>query len=143
MKVLIPIDGSKCSQNTLAWAAQSLNKEQTQFVLIHIIPSGIPELVTEVYQVEDALKVLDDARTYLTAQGLNVLATEYLEGDPVESICRMAEDLNVDQVLMGSHGRSGLIKMLLGSVSSGVMEKCKKPVFIYRNHENASVSASV
>ena len=118
---------------TLEWACQTLDKQSTEFYLVHVIPSGIPELVTETYQVKDALTMLDQAKERIKQCGGNIVKAEYLEGDPVEGICQYANDENVDQVLMGSHGRTGLMKMLLGSVSSGVLEHCDRQVFIFKN----------
>ncbi len=133
MKVLIPVDGSECSRNTLEWACQTLDKGNTEFYILHVIPRGIPELVTEEFQVEDALKIINAAETFMREHGAKVARYEYMEGDPVKSICEYAEAQDVDQVLMGSHGRTGLSKILLGSTSTGVMETCHKPVFIYKN----------
>ena len=133
MKVLIPVDGSTCSENTLTWATQLLNHQTNRYVLLHVIPHGVPELVTEVFQVDDALKLLKKSEQTLIAAGCTVEKTAYSEGDPVSAICKFAEAENVDQILLGSHGRTGLAKLLLGSISTGVLEHCKKPVFIYKN----------
>ncbi|MBK8190849.1 MAG: universal stress protein [Vampirovibrionales bacterium] len=138
MKVLIPVDGSECSNATLAWAAQTLDKATAELHLFYVIPRGIPELVTEEYQVEDAITVLHHAQATLKAAGCHVGSHEYAEGDPVQEICDYADAIEADQVLMGSHGRSGLARILLGSVSSGVMEHCRRPVFIYKNVKPAS-----
>lgn len=133
MKVLIPVDGSECSKNTLEWACKTLDKNNTEFYILHVIPRGIPELVTEEFQVEDALKIINGAEAFVRGQGGKVAKYEYMEGDPIKAICDYADSEAVDQVLMGSHGRTGLSKILLGSISTGVMEQCRKPVFIYKN----------
>lgn len=138
MKVLIPIDGSECSTATLQWAANTLDKAVTEFHLLHVIPRGIPELVTEEYQIEDALTLLHEAEATLKAAGCRVGGHEYTEGDPVHEICDHADAIGADQVLMGSHGRTGLAKILLGSISSGVLEHCRRPVFIFKNVAKAS-----
>lgn len=129
MKVLIPVDGSESAQATLEWAVHTLDKQNNRFVLLVVIADP---MIAE-YEVEDGAKVLHQARQYLEANGATVLKSEYVQGDPVESICRYAEEEGMDQILIGSHGRSGVAKLLLGSVSEGVLERSKVPVFVYRN----------
>ncbi len=133
MKVLIPIDGSDTSLRTLSWACELLDTSSTEFHLLHVVPKEVPELVTPTYEIEDTLKMLKEAEKMVAGNGGKVGSAKYIEGEPVHSICAYAKEINVDQILMGSHGRSGLMKVLLGSVSSGVLEKSETPVFIYKN----------
>lgn len=85
------------------------------------------------YDIADAVAMLNKAHDFLQRQGCRVIKTEYVLGDPVDEICRYADTHDLDQILIGSHGRSGLNKLLMGSVSEGVLEHCQKPVFLYRN----------
>lgn len=133
MKVLIPVDGSAPSQNTVAWASSVFNPQHTQYYLLVVVPKTIPELSTEEYEIEDALRVLNTYTATITKNGGTVAKAEYIIGDPAQAICQYADELQVDQILMGSHGRTGLSKLLLGSVSTAVFEHAKQPVFIYRN----------
>lgn len=128
MRVLIAVDGSQSSQQTLEWAASVLNHQSNSYCLLTVISEP---MIAE-YKLEDALKALEEAKAYLERQGCRVEKAEYMTGDPVQRICQYADDEAMDQVLVGSHGRSGLGKVLLGSVSEGVLEQCQKPVFIYR-----------
>ncbi len=132
IKVLLPVDGSPESYSSLELASQILDKQHTRFFLLHVISKVFPELFTEEYQVEDAVKLLKQSKTFLEDRGCDVERAEYVLGDPVDSICRYADEMDVDQILMGSHGASGILKTLLGSVSAGVMEHASKPVFIFR-----------
>lgn len=133
-RILIPTDGSDCSQKTLVWAIETLNPQKTVIDLYHVIKT-LPDIPMEPFDIEEANKVLDDAKSHLQAHGFTVERSEYSTGDPGERICAAAEEWGVDQVLVGSHGRQGLSKLLLGSVSSRVLEHCTKPVFVYRNVE--------
>ena len=131
MKVLIPIDGSDCSRDTIQWAINTLNKDQTEYYLLSVIADP---MIAE-YEIEDANKFLDEARGELESANCKVEKAEYLMGTPAETICNYADEMDVDQVLIGSHGRTGLAKVFLGSVSTAVLEHCHKPVFLYRNVE--------
>ena len=56
--------------------------------------------------------------------------TEVLDGDPVDSILRRAVELDADLVAVGANGRNPDAGALLGSVSSGVLERSELPVLI-------------
>lgn len=132
MKILLPVDGSECARETLEWVSQMFDKKRTQYYLVNVI-SVVPQLSTQDYETEDAITILKHAKSQLDAIGCSVIATDYLFGDEVDQICSYAEELNVDQVVIGSHGRKGFSKLLLGSVGVGVLQNCKRPVIVYRN----------
>jgi nucleotide-binding universal stress UspA family protein len=56
----------------------------------------------------------------------------YLQGSPVTEILEFAERENVDLIIMASHGRTGLSRLLMGSIAEGVMRKAPCPVLIVR-----------
>ena len=56
----------------------------------------------------------------------------YLRGSPVAEILEFAERENVDLIVMASHGRTGLARLLMGSVAEGVMRKAPCPVLIVK-----------
>jgi len=134
MKILLPIDGSDCSARTVQWATATFNKQATEYYLLIVIPVYTEMNMVE-YEVLDATKLLKETRMALESQGCRVAKAEYVLGEAVTQICDYAEEMSVDQVVIGSHGRTGFNKLLLGSVSIAVMEHCKRPVSVYRNFE--------
>lgn len=136
--VLLPIDGSEQAHGMVTWFAQFFPPEKFSVSLLQVVPT-IGELPVEPYEIEYASKSLDQAKATLTQAGFNIKHNEYIIGDPAESICTVANDYHVDQIIVGSHGRSGLFKALLGSVSSQVLEHAKQPVIIYK--QPAAVTA--
>ena len=56
----------------------------------------------------------------------------YLTGSPAAQILKLAEQERIDLIVMGSHGRTGLSKVLMGSVAEGVMRKAACPVLIVK-----------
>ena len=131
MKVLVPIDGSDCSLVTLRWAALTLNKESTQYYLLSVVS----DMMRAEFEIPYFTELLDKAHNELTQSGCNVIKAEFVMGDPVTEVCKYADTMDVDQVLVGSHGRTGMAKAFLGSVSTGIMEHCHKPVLLFRNVE--------
>lgn len=134
MKILLPIDGSECSESTLRWVADIFNKQTSEYYLIFVMPIGTDFPVVESSLVEVTV-MLQKAQSTLEEQGCRVIESEYLLGFPVDRICHYAETKDIELVVMGSHGRSGLSKMLMGSISEGVLEHCKRSVVVFKNLE--------
>jgi len=131
MKVLLPIDGSDCSYDTLKWVTETFDKATTDYFLISITPIVMDFPMTE--EVMSATtELLKITKKNLEAQGCRVLAAEQLVGFPNSQICQYADEGDFDLVIVGSHGHSGFTRIVLGSVSEGVLEHCGKPVIVYR-----------
>lgn len=146
MKVLLPIDGSNSSLDTLAWAIENFNKDATHYYLLYVVVEDLSSCAIREHWVQEATAVLNEAIEKLNAHGCHIHKAEYRFGEPVDEICSYAESSDIDQILIGTHGRTKLAKLLMGSVSSKVLEICKKPVLVYRNiqlvKENFSAAAS-
>jgi nucleotide-binding universal stress UspA family protein len=57
-----------------------------------------------------------------------------LSGEPAATIVRLAKDEGVDMIVMGTHGRTGLLRMLMGSVAEAVVRRADCPVLTYKHH---------
>ncbi|MGQ9691934.1 MAG: universal stress protein [Thermaceae bacterium] len=139
-RILMPIDGSPCSEQALRHGlglARALSaKVHFLYVLenpaqaIWITPESVPyglELLEDLRRIgEEAVnKALQQARE------LGVEATgEVKEGLPVPTIVEESE--RYDLLVMGTHGRTGLDKLLLGSVTEGVLHRTKTPTLAVR-----------
>jgi nucleotide-binding universal stress UspA family protein len=139
--MLLPVDGSECSEKTLYWVSETFDKRNAEYYLLFVIPV-LPDLNTVEYDIMDATTMLKRAKAEMERSGCNVVRAEYVLGDVVDQICRYAEEIDADQVVLGSHGRSGLAKLLLGSVSIRVLEHCPCNVTIYRNVEKKAAAAA-
>ncbi|MGQ9753621.1 MAG: universal stress protein [Thermaceae bacterium] len=139
-RILMPIDGSPCSEQALRHGlglAKALSaKVHFLYVLenpaqaIWITPESVPyglELLEDLRRIgEEAVnKALQQARE------LGVEATgEVKEGLPVPTIVEESE--RYDLLVIGTHGRTGLDKLLLGSVTEGVLHRTKTPTLAVR-----------
>jgi nucleotide-binding universal stress UspA family protein len=141
MKVLLPIDGSDCSNQTIQWAAETFGKADTHYYLLLVIPV-LPDLNTVEFDIVEASAMLRRAKNQLEAAGCLVDRAEYVLGDTVDQICRYADVIDADQVVLGSHGRSGLAKLLMGSTSIRVLEHSHRPVTVHRNVEAQCYSSA-
>jgi nucleotide-binding universal stress UspA family protein len=64
-------------------------------------------------------------------------------GDVARTICSVASELGVDTIIVGSHGRGGLGRLLLGSVSEHVVRHAPCPVLVVREHDSGGQSSTI
>jgi nucleotide-binding universal stress UspA family protein len=124
MKILIGIEDSIFSENAARFVAQRPWHSGTQVRLISAVEmdpmSGYVELEkSEIYN--QASEVIDRAVAILRGGGAEFeITTKIVEGNPKHVILDEADHWNPDLIVVGSHGRSGLGRFLLGSVSQAI-----------------------
>src|SRR6185503_15716649 len=93
-------------------------------------------------QTNTVLELQNAAKDYLekikSQLGDSSIQTLIKEGDSGDAILEAANDSNADVIVMGTHGRRGLDKILMGSVAEKVMRHSKIPLFIIPSKENES-----
>lgn len=139
-KILMPTDGSACSQKAITEGlevAKSMGANVTFLYAVENIGSSLwisPESVPYGLElIEDLRRVGSEAlsKAVELAQAAGVEAeTKLVEAKPVDAI--LAEAKNHDLIVMGTHGRSGLDRFLLGSVTEAVLHRSDKPVLVLR-----------
>ena len=78
-------------------------------------------------------EILDHAKQLFAEQGV-VVDTQIIEGIEVHTeLVKLVEQVNADLVVMGSHGRKGLKKMVLGSVAQNLLGEIHVPVLVVRD----------
>jgi nucleotide-binding universal stress UspA family protein len=145
-KILCPTDFSPGSRQALHMAAALAREGRAQLVLAHVWqPSQwatggefqlAPDVIRELVDSEEA----ELAKWKLEAKELGVkeIATRFLTGAPWDQIVDAAQDdRGIDLIVMGTHGRTGLKHVLLGSVAEKVMRHAPCPVLIVRAREGA------
>lgn len=140
-KILMPTDGSAASANAIREGlevAKSMGAEVTFLYAIENLNSALwisPESVPYgIELMEDLKKVGNEAlnRAIEVAKTAGVPAqSKLVELRPVDAILQTAKDF--DMVVMGTHGRSGLDRFMLGSVTEAVLHRCEKPVLVLRS----------
>jgi nucleotide-binding universal stress UspA family protein len=141
MKILLPYDGSRHARRAVQFvAARSPLAGRHPTVWLLNVQTPMPnEIMTvstrkqasEIY-ARRAENLLQPVRARLKRAGLTV-RTAHTVGMPGLRIARAARDKKVDLIVMGSHGRSAVAGMLLGSVASTVLAHCKTPVLLLRD----------
>ena len=135
---LIPIDFSRGSEVALNYALRAARQNNARLILLHVIPAAM------VYPSEgtafDFYRLLErDAREKFSklAKRKKLKPGEYeiviSRGlSPGEVIAKEAKKLKVDMIVMASHGRTGLQRLLLGSVAERTLRCADRPVLIVK-----------
>ncbi|WP_246998320.1 universal stress protein [Halosolutus gelatinilyticus] len=137
--VLVPIDRSEQSRNALDYALREYPDDR--ITVLHVIQfdrtstyndSGFPYTDEYVERVrEKGREILDAARETAAERGVEV-TVELARGRPARTITAYAEDNDLDHIVVGSHGRSGPSRVLLGSVAETVTRRSPVPVTTVR-----------
>ncbi len=92
------------------------------------------------HQLRDEHRELQENGARLEAEGIQVAAL-LMPGDPIVKILDEAEKLDVDLIVMGSHGHGAIYELLVGSVTEGVLRKTRRPVLVVPSEREAPQSA--
>jgi nucleotide-binding universal stress UspA family protein len=160
-KVLIPLDGSDFSRQILPHVSRFFPVSQCELVLVRVAPHpsgnvGLPPRASEagVPMYESERDVLANAHPVYASQEIestmatlkNELHVEAVRleeagyrvtsnirfGDPAKEIADAADEADADMIAMTTHGRSGLNRLIFGSVAEKVMRNAKIPVMVAR-----------
>lgn len=143
-KILVPIDGSDTSSRGLAEAVKLAKDQHATIRLIHVVNELMVVASYEgtIYSGEliqalreSGQKVLDKAQQQLEAAGIQV-ETELLEahgGQAGNAIVKDAEQCHADIIVLGTHGRRGLNRVVMGSDAEQVVRQASIPVLLIRN----------
>ncbi len=144
MKVLVAIDGSEYSQRALSRLGEFLPAKTDEVVLVNVSPNpavgavglvGPPYIdyaaLSEQLRAEGAA-VLSQGAEVVSRGGYSVRQV-FREGDPATEILELAQSEAVGLVVVGSHGRTGLRRFLLGSVSDKVMTHAPCSVLVIKH----------
>jgi nucleotide-binding universal stress UspA family protein len=155
-RIVVPIDFSEATARVVDLARQLAKVFNAEIHLVHVrelgaaVPTvvgygltGIPELapVSSVpgpalettplaAQADESQKAkLAEWQVEIAQAGITVELHEPT-GDVAEEILRQAEALNADLIVMGAHGHGAMYKLLVGSVTEGVLKRSKYPVLL-------------
>jgi len=120
-RILHPSDLSRSPDPAFALACDLAAEHYARLIVLHVIESPVTYgemIMVEPY--EDRVRRLGQLRELHGPQGVEV--THRLEeGKPAKVIVRVAEELHCDLIVMGTHGRHGLSRFLIGSVAEHVV----------------------
>lgn len=136
-RILVPTDGSDAVDAAVDHAIDLAETYGAEVRAIYVVDTATLSAEMDTPQVIDALQAeganaVRAVEERATAAGFDRVRTEVLRGTPHAAILKYAEDNDVDLVVMGTHGRSGLDRYLLGSVTEKVVRTSDVPVLTVR-----------
>jgi nucleotide-binding universal stress UspA family protein len=140
-KILYPTDFSDVSKKAIDYIKQLKGGGSETVIVLHVINErGMRaiERYASGNSMEIEQRIMDDAKQELKAIEDNLkksgfkVKTMIQRGVPLLEILKAEEEENISVIVIGSHGKSNLEEMFLGSVSEKVSRKCKSPVLIVK-----------
>lgn len=130
MKVLLAIDDSKFSEAAIQAVIQQMRTDTTEVCVLHVVP-----LASLIQSVRQGRELVAKAEQLLNKAGFKVHTTVE-QGDPRERVIDYAASWHADLIVVGSHGRTGLERFLMGSVAESVVRHSNRSVEIVRTRES-------
>jgi nucleotide-binding universal stress UspA family protein len=148
-RVLVPLDGSLVAEGIIPFIMEIAGPLDLQVVLLRVLVPVPPMAVEGTRQVviEDFAKHRAEAAEYLAAMASELRAKgvrvtkDVRRGEPVAEILAGAREAEADLIAMTTHGRSGLGRLLFGSVAEAVLRQAEVPVFLMRASDKAAARA--
>jgi len=145
-RILFPTDFSHTGDAALAFATSLAKESDGRLIIVHVQEAplaygggemyyGIPEPTTdELVNMLHEVKPTDSS-----------VPVEYrlVTGDPADAVVHLAEDDDVDLIVLGSHGRTGLTRLLMGSVAEAIVRKAHCPVLVYKQPVRKLAAAGI
>ena len=138
-KILVPVDFSDQSAAALEYASAFAKDYGAELLIVHVIEPVIQDLegIEPIEAVEGLQAALRDVRPKDESIGYS---HRMLDGPPADAILRLAEEESVEMIVMGTHGRTGFKRLIMGSVAEEVVRKAACPVLTLRQPGSASES---
>jgi len=135
IKILLPTDFSESSKAALGYASTLAAETGAKLIIAHVFNdtpvylagyagmATVPDYSEEVERANR--KLLEQVQP--TKSNIQV-EHRFLDGSPEKEIVGLADREQVDLIVMGTHGRTGLSRLLMGSIAEGVLRNAKCPV---------------
>lgn len=141
--ILVPTDFSEYSDRALQEAIDIANQYHSKIYLLHVAEMVIhctvdycldPQTVTQVENetIQASKKMMHDQVAKFQKSNAVEIITEIRKGTPYEEILKDQQEKNIDLIVIASHGQTGLMRYLVGSVAEKVLRHSKSPVLLVR-----------
>ena len=140
MKILLPIDGSEHTKRMLGYIAAhddllGPGHDYTVFTVVPAVPVHVTRFLDhatiDTYYKDQAEEVMRPVKRFAEQKGWKI-RTAHASGPAAEGIAAFADAEKPDLIVMGTHGHSSLGNVIMGSVATGVLARCKQPVLLIR-----------
>ncbi|MGO4813489.1 universal stress protein [Cupriavidus sp. 2MCAB6] len=141
-KILVAVDGSESADRALAEALHLAAAMGSEVTVMHVIDNsylryevGYVDLTDlRASLLEGGQSLLDEAKAKAAAQQVackTLIVDEPLAlGDVASAIEQAAQQTHAELIVVGTHGRRGVRRLLMGSVAEGLVRQCRQPVLL-------------
>jgi nucleotide-binding universal stress UspA family protein len=141
--ILLPTDFSECASCALSYATSLAREFKASIICVHVIEPVVPTVgytgITEPLPIADISDQLEDSATRELPKvaeceecaGLDIEEV-IVHGDAAAEIVRVAKEREVDLIVIASHGRTGLGRILFGSTAEEVVRHASCPVLVVK-----------
>jgi nucleotide-binding universal stress UspA family protein len=152
-KIVVGTDFSACSMHALRIASDIAARSKARLIVAHVTPSSwsLPMGLTQGVGSEgahwlellqrEARERLDEFVDKARVEGFRADEKSLLIGSPAQSLLHYANEHAVDLMVLGTHGRSSLARMMLGSVTETVVHNARVPVLTVRGSGEPSMES--
>lgn len=141
-KILCPVDYSNCSMSALTYATELALKDSARLYLLYVKDERVSDYgglkfdAEFNHTAETVTGMEQNLRSSIPEEIRCSINVEILirEGVPFEEILKVARDNVTDLIVMGTHGRTGITHMVIGSVAEKVLRHAPCPVLCIRNY---------
>ena len=149
--ILLPTDFSECGNSALISAAELARKFSASIICLHVIEPIVPTVgysgMTEPLPIADITEQLEDSAERELPKlaeceecaGIDV-EEMIVHGDAAAEIVRVAKERDVDLIVIASHGRTGLGRILFGSTAEAVVRHATCPVLVVKPATDGAAS---
>jgi nucleotide-binding universal stress UspA family protein len=142
-RILHATDYSKASERALQEAVDFAKQNNAEMLVVHVIQPVVPYVAGEDIGAAELYVKLEESTKQEAQRSMNKLMQRLerlgvkaksllLRGSPADQIVKAAKNRKADMVVIGTHGRTGLSKLFMGSVASRVISTAPSPVLTVR-----------
>lgn len=140
-RILLPTDGSDCAERAIDHAVELAKQFDAELHAVFVVEAGYLPPDVDDDAVNDALEdvgsgALRTVADRAEAAGVEVVERFVTEGPTSRSLLVYVDAYDVDMVVMGTHGRTGFDRLVIGSVTEKIIRQSPVPVFTVRAPQN-------
>ena len=143
--LLVPLDGSKLAELALPMAKSLTTQFNGRITLLQVVPlpyavgfgheaSGVYSNLNSINQdlKREAAAYMEEKRLELHKAGIQADVQLVMGKSPAEAILTAVDELDADTIVMSTHGRSGVMRWVFGSVADKVLRQARVPILLAR-----------
>lgn len=127
-RIMVPLDGSRLAETALPLATELAREWDASLYLVRVTLFPFYDTLSL-----EAMDLVDEAKRYVQSVARVTpghVHTDVLSGSTVEVLTQAAEDHGITDVVMASHGRTGLARVILGSVADELLHRMHCPIIV-------------